>query len=134
MLMGADLCYSSRGMMLALGCIQALQCNTNLCPTGVATQDPYLVTGLVVAQKNKRIHNFHKATVKSFADILGATGCNSIAQLSPRYLMRRISFSQVKDYSQIYHFLKSGDLLQEPYPQEFEVAMQHSAAETFTRV
>ena len=134
MLMGADLCYSSRGMMLALGCIQALQCNTNLCPTGVATQDPYLVTGLVVAQKNKRIHNFHKATVKSFADILGATGCNSIAQLSPRYLMRRISFSQVKDYSQIYHFLKSGDLLQEPYPQEFELAMQHSAAETFARV
>ncbi len=134
MLMGADLCYSSRGMMLALGCIQALQCNTNLCPTGVATQDPSLANGLVVAQKNKRVHNFHKATVKSFADILGATGCASITQLSPRYLMRRISFSQVKDYSQIYHFLNDGDLLKTPYPAEFELAMRNSAAETFARV
>jgi glutamate synthase domain-containing protein 2 len=133
-LMGADLCYSSRGMMLALGCIQALQCNTNACPTGVATQDPDLVVGLVVAQKNKRVYNFHKATVKSFADILGATGCATPAQLSPKYLMRRISFSQVKDYSQIYHFLNDGDLLKTPYPQEFELAMQHSSAETFSRV
>ncbi len=134
MLMGSDLCYSSRGMMLALGCIQALQCNTNLCPTGVATQDPSLAVGLVVAQKNKRVYNFHKATVKSFADILGATGCATPAQLNPKYLMRRISFSQVKDYSQIYHFLSDGELLRTPSPPEFELAMQHSSAETFARV
>lgn len=134
MMMGADLCYSSRGMMLALGCIQALMCNTNHCPTGVATQDPDLYNGLVVARKNKRVFNFHHATVKSFAEMLGATGCANISQLNPKYLMRRISFSQIKDYSQIYHFLSKGDLLKEPYPEDFQGAMLHSSAETFARV
>ena len=46
--LGADLCNSARGMMFALGCIQALRCNSNHCPTGVATQDPNLVKGLDV--------------------------------------------------------------------------------------
>ena len=134
MVMGADLCYSSRGMMLALGCIQALQCNTNQCPTGVATQDPSLAGGLVVAQKNKRVANFHKATVKSFAEILGAMGFSESNQLRPRHLMRRISLSQVKDYSEIYPFLNDGDLLQTPLPAAFELAYRTSCAESFAHV
>jgi len=131
MVMGADLCYSSRGMMLSLGCIQALQCNTNHCPTGVATQDPSLVNGLVVSQKNKRVANFHKATIKSFAEILGAMGFHAPKQLRPRHLMRRISLTQVKDYSEIYPFIKNGDLLKEPVPKEFELAFYASSPETF---
>lgn len=134
MVMGADLCYSSRGMMLSLGCIQALQCNTNHCPTGVATQDPYLVNGLVVAQKNKRVANFHKATVKSFAEILGAMGFSDPKRLKPRHLMRRISLSQVKDYSEIYPFINEGDLLKEPVPKEFDLAYKTSCAETFEHI
>src|SRR5690606_2649817 len=47
--LGADMCSSARAMMMAIGCIQALQCNTNKCPTGVATQDPALTIGLVVS-------------------------------------------------------------------------------------
>ena len=47
--LGADICYSARAFMLALGCIQALRCNHNNCPTGVATQDKTLVSGLVVS-------------------------------------------------------------------------------------
>lgn len=134
MVMGADLCYSSRGMMLALGCIQALQCNTNHCPTGVATQDPYLMNGLVVAQKNRRVANFQKASVKSFAEILGAMGFAHPKQLRPRHLMRRISLSQVKDYSEIYPFINDGDLLRNPVPKEFELAYRSSCAETFDHV
>ena len=38
--LGADWCYSARGFMFALGCIQSLKCHTDRCPTGVATQDP----------------------------------------------------------------------------------------------
>jgi glutamate synthase domain-containing protein 2 len=51
---GADVCNSARGMMFALGCIQALECHTNTCPTGVATQDPDLVKGLVRREKRTR--------------------------------------------------------------------------------
>ncbi|HNP34073.1 MAG TPA: glutamate synthase-related protein, partial [Flavobacterium sp.] len=49
---GADLCNSARGMMFALGCIQALECHANTCPTGVATQDPQLMKGLVPEEKS----------------------------------------------------------------------------------
>ena len=43
--LGADMCNAARAMMIALGCIQALKCNTNQCPTGIATQDPVLMEG-----------------------------------------------------------------------------------------
>jgi hypothetical protein len=118
-------------MMLALGCIQALTCNTNRCPTGVATQDPRLTLGLVVSEKNKRVANFHKATVKSFGEILGAMGLENPKQLKPWHLLRRVSFQKVQDYSEIYPFLKDGDLLKEPLPAEFFRACQTSSAETF---
>ena len=49
--LGADIVFAARSMMLALGCIQALKCNTNECPTGVATQRPQLTAGLVVGNK-----------------------------------------------------------------------------------
>jgi len=41
--LGADLCNSARGMLLSLGCIQALECNKNTCPTGITTQNQALV-------------------------------------------------------------------------------------------
>ena len=49
--LGADMVSSARAMMLALGCIQALECNKNICPTGVATQDPSLMKGLDINDK-----------------------------------------------------------------------------------
>ena len=43
--LGANMCNAARDMMFAIGCIQALRCNSNQCPTGVATQDPALLMG-----------------------------------------------------------------------------------------
>ena len=54
MALGADVCNSARAMMFALGCIQALKCNTNKCPTGITTQDPTLMAGLRVPYKSDR--------------------------------------------------------------------------------
>ena len=71
---GADLCNSARGMMLALGCIQSLECNKNTCPTGVTSQDPDLYEGLDITDKTQRIANFHKATVHSVMELLAAAG------------------------------------------------------------
>jgi len=83
---GADLVYSARGMMMALGCIQALKCNTNHCPVGVATQDPSLSSGLVVSDKRIRVANYHKNTVHSLAQIIGAMGLNHPHQLKPYHI------------------------------------------------
>jgi glutamate synthase domain-containing protein 2 len=51
--LGADACNAARAMMIALGCIQALECNKNTCPTGVATQDPELVKGQLPPQNRR---------------------------------------------------------------------------------
>lgn len=62
--LGADLCYSARGMMLALRCIQALECNSNKCPTRITTQNHKLVRGLVVENKIPRVANYQKKRSK----------------------------------------------------------------------
>ena len=61
--LGADICNSARAMMFALGCIQALMCNTNKCPTGIATSKPHLMAGLDVDDKAVRVAQFQAKTV-----------------------------------------------------------------------
>ncbi len=55
---GADFINTARGFMFALGCIQALRCHTNTCPTGVTTHDVKLQRGLVVEEKFQRVANY----------------------------------------------------------------------------
>jgi len=55
---GADFVNTARGFMLALGCIQALRCHTNTCPTGVTTHNKRLQRGLVVEEKFQRVANY----------------------------------------------------------------------------
>ena len=57
---GADFIVSARGFMFSLGCIQALQCNKNTCPTGITTHNKKLQRGLVVSEKSERVANFVK--------------------------------------------------------------------------
>lgn len=61
--LGADFCVSARGFMFALGCIQALQCNKNTCPTGITTHNQKLQGGLVVTEKTERVANYVKNMV-----------------------------------------------------------------------
>ncbi len=57
---GADFVVSARGFMFSLGCIQALQCNKNTCPTGITTHKKSLQRGLVPEEKAKRVANYAK--------------------------------------------------------------------------
>jgi glutamate synthase domain-containing protein 2 len=56
--LGADACYTARGFMLALGCIQALQCNKNTCPVGITTHRKDLQHGLDIEDKARRVVNY----------------------------------------------------------------------------
>ncbi len=87
---GADVCNSARGMMLALGCIQALKCNTNECPTGVATNNPKFVRGLVVSEKWKRVENYHKNILEDFLELLAASGCHSLEEMNRSLIYRKV--------------------------------------------
>ena len=125
--LGADICNAARGMMFALGCIQALQCHANTCPTGVATQDPELVKGLVVEDKWHRVMNFHHATVHNFMEIFAAAGLEKLSELSANQIQRRISPTEVKSLAEIYGELPDGvflhpELIPEKYKHAYEIA------------
>ena len=109
--MGADWANSARGFMFAIGCIQSQHCHTNKCPTGVATQDPLRQRALVVPDKAERVHNFHRNTLKALAELLAAAGLETPEQLEPHHVVRRISDTEVRNYSKVHVFLKPGDLL-----------------------
>lgn len=108
---GADMVNCARGMMMALGCIQALQCNTNTCPVGVATQDKRLIKGLDVGDKSERVANFHEATLKSFVELTTATGIENPENLRREHINRRISQASVMKYSEIFPYIERGSLL-----------------------
>jgi glutamate synthase domain-containing protein 2 len=109
--LGADMCNAARAMMFALGCIQALRCNTNMCPTGVATQNPELVAGLVVEDKRQRVARYHKETVRSFFEVLGAAGLRHPRDLKPWYIMRRSASGEVRSCHELYPSIEPGALL-----------------------
>ncbi|MCB9744119.1 MAG: FMN-binding glutamate synthase family protein [Alphaproteobacteria bacterium] len=114
--LGADLCYSARGMMFALGCIQALRCNNNSCPTGVATQDPSLMRGLVVPDKRRRVYNFHHKTVHSLLEIVAAAGLDHPDDLHPSLIHRRVSGTETHTLDVFYKPLEEGMLLEGEAP------------------
>lgn len=87
--LGADLCNSARGMMLALGCIQALECHSNTCPTGVATNNKSRMRGLVVEDKWKRVRNYHDETLKDFLDLFTAAGVSKLSDLNRSYIFQQ---------------------------------------------
>lgn len=111
---GADFTMSARAMMFALGCIQAMKCNTNRCPTGVATQDPGLERALYVPDKIERVSNFQQATVASAAQIVASMGLNGFGALEPSMLNRRIEGQRVRTYAEIYDWLMPGELVDCP--------------------
>ena len=111
--LGADLCVSARGMMFALGCIQALRCNSDHCPTGITTQQPALVHGLHVADKAKRVERYHAGTVEGFLEILAAMGLRDPKRVGPGHVFRRVNDTQVRRFSEMYDFVTEGQFLQD---------------------
>jgi len=80
---GADFTISARGFMFALGCIQAMKCNKNTCPTGITTHDPALHRGLDPANKAVRVANFVEQMRKEIGVI-----AHSVGVASPRRMKR----------------------------------------------
>ncbi|MEG2630232.1 MAG: FMN-binding glutamate synthase family protein [Comamonas sp.] len=129
---GADWCNSARGFMFAIGCIQSQSCHTNKCPTGVATQDPLRQRALVVPDKAARVHSFHRNTLKALAEMLAAAGLTHPSQLQAKHLVRRMSATEVKLFSQLHVFLQPGELLTGEVQGEFYARMwQLARADSF---
>lgn len=109
--LGADWVNAGRGFMFALGCIQSLTCHTNRCPVGVATQDALRQRALVVPEKAERVYNFHRNTLKALAEMVAAAGLEHPSLVGPHHLVRRVSPTEVRMFSQLHTFLQDGELL-----------------------
>lgn len=107
---GADACNSARGMMLALGCIQAIRCDTNTCPTGVTTNDAKLVRGLVVEEKAVRVKNYQQGTLDNFKELFLASGCDKLEQLNRKLIYKKVQ-DKIQSYEEYYPTVKSGEYL-----------------------
>jgi glutamate synthase domain-containing protein 2 len=129
--LGADMVYSARGMMLALGCVQSLICNSNHCPTGVATQNPDLMKGLVVTDKAERVTRFHAETIERLSEIIAAAGLCSVHQLDRTHIFRRISHSEIRRYDEIFPYAEAGCLLSDRIPARFDQAMLEASSSSF---
>ncbi len=111
MALGADTVNSARGMMFALGCIQSRHCNTDECPTGIATQNPQRYQALDVTDKGERVANYHRSMIRHLVELLEVAGLERTSDIMPWHLTRRINTVEVKNYSDIYEFLDKDCLL-----------------------
>ncbi len=87
MALGADAVYMARGFMLALGCIQALECHTNNCPTGIATQNKRLERALNIEAAAKRVATYADALYKETQMLAESCGYESPSDITPDDIM-----------------------------------------------
>ncbi|MCO6498166.1 MAG: FMN-binding glutamate synthase family protein [Chitinophagaceae bacterium] len=130
MALGADTCNAARAMMMAIGCIQSLLCNTNRCPTGITTHDPTLTVGLVVEDKKVRLANYHKETIDAFVELMGASGLDDKKNITRHHIYRRVSLNKMETYEEIFPTIEIGSMLTPEkipakYVLDFKMANMH---------
>lgn len=128
--LGADVVNSARAMMLALGCIQSKSCNTNKCPTGVATQDEARAKAVDVDLRAERVRNYQAGTVAAFLELCGALGYSSPSELKPADLYQRTD-SGLRHFDQVYTPLLEQQLLNESIPSAYAEDWMRAEAERF---
>jgi glutamate synthase domain-containing protein 2 len=80
--MGVDIVNVAREAMLSIGCIQAQVCHTNRCPSGVATNNVWLQSGIDPALKSERFYNYMKTLNKEIIELTHACGYEHPCQLT----------------------------------------------------
>ena len=81
--LGADMVNVAREAMLAVGCVQAQKCHTGECPTGVATQNPWLAHGLEPVSKGERVANYVKTLRRDLLKVAESCGVEHPALIGP---------------------------------------------------
>ena len=131
MALGADWCNAARGFMFAVGCIQAQQCHTDRCPTGVATQDLLRQRAISVPAKSERVASFHKETVKALAQLVAAAGLDHPKEFKPHHFMQRAAPDRTLTFAELYKILKPGELINGTKNPLFAKAWDLAQAESF---
>lgn len=109
--LGADWCNMARPFMFSLGCIQARDCASGHCPTGVATMDSGRYRAIDIRSRALRVKNFQNNTRFALKELLESAGLQHPDELTRRHIVRRLSQSQIKLADQIYPKVETGALL-----------------------
>ncbi len=102
--LGADAVNVARGLMIAVGCIQAQKCHTNQCPVGVATTDPDLMKALVVDEKKHRVCNYVIALRAGLTSLAAAAGLRSPTQFARRHAIYRDGFGRSRSAETLFPY------------------------------
>lgn len=98
---GADFITSARGFMFSLGCIQSMHCHKDTCPTGIATHNERLHSGLAPEKKSVRVMNYHKNLIHEVEVIAHSCGVAEPRELSREHV-RIVQGSVSKPFSEIF--------------------------------
>ncbi len=104
MALGADMVNIARGFLLSMGCIQAMKCQTNHCPTGIATQSAYLQRGLDPTLKSLRVANYAGTLRKDLFMILHSCGLTHPNQLTRDHLRMVVAPGQARNLGELYPY------------------------------
>ncbi|RKQ34731.1 FMN-binding glutamate synthase family protein [Oceanobacillus halophilus] len=100
--MGADLVNIARGFMISVGCIQALKCDSNACPVGVATTDPDLQKALVVDEKKYRTANYVISMREGLFRMAAAAGLDSPVHFNQEHVVYKDEKGKVWTMDDLY--------------------------------
>jgi len=101
---GADFVNTARGFMFSLGCIQAMRCHQNTCPTGITTHNPRLQRGLVVEDKAERVAHYCRNMNKEVDMIAHACGLHHARELRREHVRIMQSNGQSEALSMLYPY------------------------------
>ena len=107
---GADFINTARGFMFALGCIQALRCHQNTCPTGVTTHNKRLQRGLVVEEKSLRVANYCRNMNKELDMIAHSCGCRHARELRREHVRIVTGAGQSVSLNTLYPYPEPGKI------------------------
>lgn len=100
--LGTDFVSTARGPMFALGCIQALQCNKNTCPTGIATHDKDRQKGLVVEDKQVKVAHYIKNLEKELRILSNSCGVKRPRDLTRQHARMVVQFGKSVTLDELY--------------------------------
>ena len=107
--LGADFVTSARGFMFSMGCIQALKCNKNTCPTGITTHIPSLQKGLVVEDKYKKVASYARSVIHEVETIAHSVGVSEPRKMRRRHVRIVQDDGTSKQLNELYPSVHLGD-------------------------
>jgi len=117
--------------MFALGCIQSMSCHTDLCPTGVATQDKMRGRALVVANKTERVLHYHASVLHALAELTAAAGLDHPQDFRPEHFSRRVNAHESATYAELYPALRRGELITGAHDKRWRDLWEMARADSF---